>query len=79
MRTPWPPLGTWKSWNPYLLYAVLGEFELQLHQPARALGPLQSAKRLDLGSVEIGQALAEEQAQATASGSRSTKNSGSGP
>ena len=41
----------------------LGEFYLQEHQPASALGPLGQAESLDLGSSETSQALSEARAE----------------
>jgi O-Antigen ligase len=43
-------------------WLALGQFELQEHRPAAALGPLQWAHQLDLGSPEVNQALAQARA-----------------
>jgi cytochrome c-type biogenesis protein CcmH/NrfG len=45
----------------------LGEFELQVHEPSRALGPLRRAAMLDQGSAEAAAALAQARQQAGAS------------
>ncbi len=46
----------------------LGEFYLQEHQPSSALGPLSRARTLDLGSLEVSQALAQARAEGAGRG-----------